>query len=197
MEVREPAVVYGKKNFTIAEYLAIEKEASEKHEYYRGELFAMSGAKVSHNIIAANLLIAMGQRLKGKPCKPFNSDQRIHIPNNSLFTYPDISVVCGEIITLDDDGWNILNPIIIIEILSPSTRDYDRGSKFKLYRAIPTLAEYILVDSESVSVEIFRVNENKTWLLEEFEQPKQALFIRSLGFSISLDEIYDGVTFNK
>jgi Uma2 family endonuclease len=120
LELREPVVAYGKKKFTIEEYLAFEKGSGEKHEYYQGEIFAISGSKIPHNIIAVNLIVLLGQKLKGKQCRPFNSDQGIHIPGNGLFTYPDISIVCGEIITKENDNWNILNPAVIIEILSPA-----------------------------------------------------------------------------
>jgi Uma2 family endonuclease len=170
MEVNEPAPAYEKKRYSIAEYLEMEKEADQKHEYYQGELFAMSGAKVQHNIIVSNLLTGLGIKLKGSSCRPFNSDQRIHIPQNTLFTYPDISIICGEINTLDNDKWNVLNPSVIIEVLSPSTRNYDRGEKFKLYRDIPTLKEYILADSESVRIEIFRLNERNHWELDEYKK---------------------------
>lgn len=148
MEVREPAIAYGKQKFTIEEYLAMEEAATEKHEYYKGEIFSMSGAKLPHNIIFKNLFGEIGIRLKGKKCQPFGSDMRVHIKANTLFTYPDISIICGEPETLDNDNWNVLNPAVIIEILSPSTKNYDRGEKFKLYRDIFTLREYILVDSE-------------------------------------------------
>src|SRR5437868_1908188 len=138
MEVKEPAVAYGKQKYTIAEYLEMEETATEKHEYYQGEIFAMSGSKVPHNIIAGNTFGSLKQKLKGKSCRPFNSDQRIHIQKNTLFTYPDISIVCGNIMTLNNDDWNVLNPTIIIEVLSPSTKNYDRVEKFKLYREIDT-----------------------------------------------------------
>ncbi len=134
MEAKEPAVAYSKERTSIEEYLEMENASDEKHEYYKGEIFAMSGAKVPHNKIAGNLFIAIGQRLKGKKCKPYNSDQRIHIQSNTLFTYPDISIICGEVITLNNDDYNVLNPSVIIEVLSKSTKNYDRGEKFKLYR---------------------------------------------------------------
>src|ERR1700704_5500452 len=100
-ELREPIAAYGKKKFTIEEYLEYENASEEKHEYYQGEIFAMSGPKVTHNIIAGNILGELSQKLKGKSCRPFHSDQRIHILENTLFTYPDISIVCGEIIRKD------------------------------------------------------------------------------------------------
>jgi Uma2 family endonuclease len=147
MECKEPALAYGRKHWSIDEYLEQEKSSDEKHEYFQGEVFAMAGATVQHNIIASTLLTELGSKLKGKGCQPFGSDLRIHIPANTLFTYPDVSVFFGEV-----------NPLVIIEILSRSTKTYDRGDKFKFYRDIITLREYVLVDSESILVEAFAVN---------------------------------------
>jgi Uma2 family endonuclease len=195
MEVKEPAVAYGNQKISITEYLEIENTALEKHEYYKGEVFAMSGAKVPHNIIAANFLASLVQKLRGKSCRPFNSDQRIHIEQNTLFTYPDISIVCGEIITLNNDEYNILNPTVLIEVLSSSTKNYDRGEKFKLYRDIPTLKEYILVDSESIHIEIFRLNEMNHWELEEYENANDNFTIKAIHESVAIAEIYEGVRF--
>jgi Uma2 family endonuclease len=195
MEVREPAVAYGKQRISIEEYLEMENAAIEKHEYYKGEIFAMSGAKVPHNRIATNFLMTLALKLKGKKCEPFGSDQRIHIEANTLFTYPDISIVCGDIITLNNDNWDVLNPAVIIEILSPSTKNYDRGEKFKLYRDIPTLREYILVDSESIHLEIFRINENNHWELEEYNSLAEKFEIAAIHKSVSTAEIYEGVSF--
>src|SRR5262245_41100679 len=124
MEIREPAIAYSKEKISVEEYLEIENASTEKHEYYKGEIFAMSGTKVPHLIISKNLMIVLGTKLKGQRCQPYSSDVRIHIESNTLFTYPDISIICGEIITLNNDGYNVLNPTIIIEILSPSTKNY-------------------------------------------------------------------------
>ena len=193
MEVREPAIAYGKEKISIEAYLEMENAAVEKSEYYKGEIFAMSGAKVPRNTIAGNLFIAIGQKLKGKKCKPYNSDQRIHIPSNTLFTYPDISIICGEIITLNNDDYNVLNPTVIIEVLSKSTKNYDRGEKFKLYRDIATLKEYILVDSESIHIEVFRLNEKGHWELEEYNSLNDAIIIKAIDEIVTLSEIYDSV----
>jgi Uma2 family endonuclease len=192
MEVREPVTAYGKKIFTIAEYLTMEAAATEKSEYYQGEIFAMSGALMPHNIIAVNTMVFLHQKLKGKNCRPFGSDMRVHIKKNTLFTYPDISVVCGKPETLNDDNFNLLNPIILIEVLSKSTKNYDRGDKFKLYRDIATLKEYILINSEAVGVEVFRVNKQNHWELEEYKTMDDALQIPTLQLSIPLNEIYEG-----
>ncbi|MEO7121384.1 MAG: Uma2 family endonuclease [Ginsengibacter sp.] len=193
MEIREPAVAYSKQKMSIEEYLEMENAAEEKHEYYKGEIFAMSGAKVPHNRITSNLLIALGSKLKGKNCHPYSSDARIHIESNTLFTYPDISIICGEVITLNDDDYNVLNPTVIIEVLSKSTANYDRGEKFKLYRDIATLKEYILVDPERIDVEIFRLNENAHWELEEYKSLADTVIIKSIDETLSVSDIYDGV----
>jgi Uma2 family endonuclease len=192
MEIKEPAIAYSQQKISIEAYLEMENAALEKHEYYKGEVFAMSGAKVPHNRISTNLLMTLGQKLKGKKCQPFGSDQRIHIQSNTLFTYPDISVVCGEILTLNNDEYNVLNPSVIIEVLSKSTKNYDRGEKFKLYRDITTLKEYVLVDSESIHIEAFRLNENNHWELEEYNDTG-SLFIKTINENIPIGEIYEGV----
>lgn len=197
MEVREPAVAYGKQKMSIEEYLEMENASLEKHEYYQGEIFAMSGAKVPHNLITKNLLIGLGIKLKGKSCQPFGSDQRIHIEANTLFTYPDISIICGDIITRNNDDYNVLNPTVLIEVLSPSTKNYDRGEKFKLYRDIPTLKEYVLVDSESIHVEIFRLNANNHWELEEYNKDAQTVLIQAINTPLSIEEIYEGTELFK
>lgn len=191
MEIKEPAPAYNKKFYSIAEYLQMENEAVEKHEYYKGEIFAMSGAGNRHNIISINIIVSLANSLKGKSCQPFGSDMRIHIPENTLFTYPDISVICGDIINPDEDENSATNPTVIFEILSPSTRNYDRGVKFMLYRAIPTLKEYILVEAESIHVEQFAINKEGLWQLKEFSSQDDQLSIDALNVNLQLKEIYD------
>ena len=193
MEIRKPAVAYNKQKISIEEYLAMENAAVEKHEYYKGEIFAMSGAKMPHNAITKNLSGNLFGKLKGKKCQPYGGDTRIHIPSNTLFTYPDVSIICGEVITLNNDDWNVLNPTVIIEVLSPSTKNYDRGEKFKLYRDIPTLKEYILVDSETIHIEVFRLNEHNHWELEEYNSIEDFLHIKAIEEKILILEIYEGV----
>jgi Uma2 family endonuclease len=193
MEVKEPEIDYSKQKISIEAYLEMENAAFEKHEFYRGEVFAMSGAKVPHNVIAGNLFVSLSVKFKGKKYKPYNSDQRIHIPSNTLFTYPDISIVCGEIVTLNNDDYNVLNPSVIIEVLSKSTKNYDRGEKFKLYRDITTLKEYILVDSESIHVEVFRLNQNSHWELEEYDDAGGHLLINAIDENLLIADIYEGV----
>jgi Uma2 family endonuclease len=195
MEVKEPAIAYNQQKISIETYLEMENASVEKHEYYQGEVFAMSGAKLPHNTIAGNLFVALANRSKGKNCKPYNSDQRIHIESNTLFTYPDISIVCGEVLTLNNDEYNVLNPAVIVEVLSRSTKNYDRGEKFKLYRDITTLKEYIVIDSENIHIEVFRLNENNHWELEEYNDMKEYLQIKAINENIPVLEIYEGVKF--
>ena len=191
MEVREPIVAYNKKHLTIEEYLDFEESSEEKHEYFQGEVFAMAGAGDPHNEIFSNLFLELGNQLKGKGCRPYGSDKRLHIPENTLFTYPDISIYCGEKKKFEKNENTSLMPTVLIEILSPSTKNYDRGGKFKLYRDIPSLKEYVLVDSESISVEIFRLNSVNHWELEEYKSIEQSLVIEALNVTLSLRDIYE------
>ena len=189
-ELREPVVAYGKKILTEAEYLAFEEAAERRHEYYRGQVFAMAPVGIRHSIIFRNVFVDIGYTLKGKSCQPFGSDLRVHIPENTLYTYPDISIFCTD--PFDTDAKYVTQPAVIIEILSPSTKDYDRGSKFELYRDIPTLKEYILIDSEKVHVEVYRINSYKHWELQEYKAPDDELEIKQVTWKLLLKEIYDG-----
>jgi Uma2 family endonuclease len=192
MEVKEPAYAYKKKFYTIQEYLQIERGSLEKHEYYKGEIFAMSGASPRHNVIAVNIITTLSIALKGKRCRPFGSDMRIQIPENSLFTYPDVSIFCGDVIISPEDKETVIQPTVIIEILSPSTKNYDRGEKFMLYRAIPALKEYILIDSESVHAEHFAINEEGLWQLKEYNNLIEKVIIETLNLQLILNDVYEG-----
>ncbi|WP_431294736.1 Uma2 family endonuclease [Pedobacter sp. P26] len=195
--VNEPVVAYQKRHYTIEEYLEMEKEATVKHEYYQGEIFAMSGAGDNHNWLFSNVFLAIGGQLKGKSCHIFGSDKRMNIPENSLFTYPDISIYCNDIKHIDIDEDTSILPTVIIEILSPSTKNYDRGKKFNLYKDIPSLKEYIMIDSESVWVQAFYIDEENNWKLNEHKEISDTLSLISMGFDVALSDIYDHVLFNK
>jgi len=192
MEINEPAVAYQKRRYSIPEYLELENAATIKHEYYQGELFAMSGAKMPHNRVAKNLLVSLELKLKGKPCEPFGSDTRIHIEKNTLFTYPDISVICGKPVSLDNDELNFLNPTVIFEVLSPSTREYDRNEKFRLYQDIPILKAYILVEPEAINIEAWHLDEQGNWILKVHNNINEILQIPAINTSLELKEIYEG-----
>jgi len=193
--VNEPVIAYQKRHYTVEEYLEMEKASTEKHEYFLGEIFAMSGAGFNHNLIFSNVFGVLAHKLKGSKCIPFGSDMRMNVPENTLFTYSDISIYCNEIKHLNEDEDTILQPTVIIEILSPSTKNYDRGKKFTLYKDIPSLKEYIMIDSESVSVEAYYIDEEKNWVLNQQKELSEALTFVSMGFNVALSDIYYYVTF--
>lgn len=189
-EIREPIVLYDKTHVTEEEYLQFERASLEKHEFFRGEVFARAGAGRRHNRIFTNVFGKLAFILHGKPCQPYGSDLRIHIPQNTLYTYPDISIICDEPRISEKDEDTVTSPTVLIEILSPSTKNYDRGDKFKLYRDIPTLREYILIDSQAISVEAFRINNLGHWELEEYNDLSENLSLPTLVITIPLTEIY-------
>jgi len=193
--VNEPAVAYQKRHYTVEEYLEMEKASTVKHEYFQGEVFAMSGAGDNHNEIFSNVFGEICNKLKDKPCRPYGSDKRMNIPENTLFTYPDISIYCNGLIHSEFDDDTSILPTVIIEILSPSTRNYDKGKKFNLYKDIPSLKEYIMIESESVLVEAYYINEEKNWALNQHKELSEALTFVSMGFNIALSDIYYYVTF--
>ena len=194
-EVKEPAPKY---NYVSPEqYLEMERASEEKHEYYNGEVFLMSGASPAHNDICYNINRLIASPLHGKGCKLYGSDFRIHIPENSLFTYPDFSIVCGKTKTSEVYTDNLTNPAVIIEILSKSTRNYDRGMKFAFYRSIKPLQEYILIDSTSVAVEIYIRQTDNSWLLKEYKQLSDSFFISTISLTLFLKDIYDDANFNE
>ncbi len=194
--VNEPAVAYQKRHYTIEEYLEMEKASTVKHEYFQGEIFAMSGAGDNHNEIFSNVFGEIAYKLKGKPCRPYGSDKRMSIPENTLFTYPDISIYCNGLKHSEFDEDTSISPTVIIEILSPSTKNYDRGKKFKLYKDIPSLQEYIMIDSESVLVEAYYINDDQNWILNKHEEISDRLILASMGFDVALSDIYSHVSFN-
>ncbi|MEO6453630.1 MAG: Uma2 family endonuclease [Ginsengibacter sp.] len=190
-EVKEPGVKYN--HISPEEYLEMERTSEEKHEYYKGEVFAMSGASHIHNVIAYNINRLTASFLHGKGCKIFGSDFRINIPENTLYTYPDFSIICGKAEITDTD--NITNPSVVIEILSKSTKDYDRGTKFSLYRNIKTLKEYVLIDSTSVTIEIYTRQDYNSWILKEYSQLSDKFTISTINLTLSLKDVYDDVNF--
>lgn len=185
------------KFISIEEYLLMEEDSEIKHEYYRGEVFAMAGGTIAHNRIVRNVLTSLDNFLNGKDCEVFPSDLKIHIEANTLFTYPDISIVCEKLERWNDRNDTITNPTVIIEVLSKKTRNYDRGEKFKLYRRLPSLKEYILVSSMEISVERFTKQETGVWNFREITNPDELVSIETIGFSIPIKEFYRNVIFEE
>lgn len=191
--INEPAPKY---NFiSQEEYLEMERAALDKHEYYQGEVFAMSGASLRHNRIAVNTLTDLANKLKDKSCQPYGSDMRIHIPKNTLYTYPDISIICGDAELTDDKFDTATNPSVIIELLSKSTRNYDRFEKFSLYREIASLKEYILIDTQRVHVEKHIRNADNSWQLTDYYSLNDRFIISAVNVSVSLADVYAGISF--
>lgn len=193
---KEAAASYHRQ-YTLEQYLKIEKKSSSKHEYFQNEIFSMAGASDAHNEIFSSLFFQMASKLKGKPCRPYGSDKRLHIPQNTLYTYPDISVYCNGLIHAVNDTNSSILPSVLIEILSDSTQTYDRGDKFKLYRDIPSLKEYILIDSERIAIEAFYLNSKNNWELQEYVSEKDTLTFKSLEIAIDIANIYENINFRS
>jgi Uma2 family endonuclease len=175
---------------TEEEYLAFERASDVRHELVNGEIVAMAGGSPRHGLIATNVGGALVARLRGGPCRAVNSDVRVHIPDTGLYTYPDITVVCGQPETHPADRDALTNPRVIFEVLSRSTEAYDRGAKFDHYRRCASLAEYVLVDQRERRILHHRRVEGG-WLLSEVG-PDGTLALPALGCELPLAEIYDG-----
>ncbi len=183
------------KYITEEEYLAAEEISLEKHEYYKGEVFVMAGASFTHNDLVRDTLISIGNFLEDKPCRIYPSDMRIHITANTLHTYPDLSIFCEPVLAYKKRTDTATNPSVIIEVLSPSTEDYDRGGKFKLYREISSLKEYILISSTQILIEKYSYQSDGEWKFNEYKKGEDILTIQSIDFKISLTTIYRKVKF--
>lgn len=180
---------------TVAEYLAMEDVAEEKHEYFDGEVIAMAGASFPHNQITANVQRETSVWLKGKSCRIYGSDLKVHVKTKSGFVYPDHTIICNGPQFLDGRNDTVINPVVIIEVFSFSTQEVDHGRKFMLYRQIPSLREYILVSSLEPWVEKFTKDANGVWTLSEYQNSSEALEMASINYQIPLEEIYRDVVF--
>ena len=180
--------------FTPQEYLALERKSETRNEYYNGEIFAMAGASREHNLTVANLLRDIGNQLEDRPCESYPSDMRVYIEATGLYTYPDVSVVCGEPRFQDREVDTLLNPTVIVEVLSPSTEAYDRGNKFRHYRRIGSLREFVLISQDRMMVERY-TRQGNDWVLSDMTDPDQVLKLESIGCQIPLDRIYAKIKF--
>lgn len=170
------------------EYLARERLAPEKSELVNGVVLAMAGASKRHNALVRNLLRALGNRLDGKPCQPYASDLRIMVPATGLYTYPDVTVICGPPISHRKDAETYVNPTLIVEVLSDKTEAFDRGAKFAHYRSIPSLQTYVLVAQDEVRVEWFEREEGKFTFRDA--TAGGTVELPSVGVSLAVDELY-------
>jgi Uma2 family endonuclease len=180
--------------YTFDDYLAVERKAiDEKHEYVAGRVYAMTGASYNHNLIVANLSRRLGNQLEARPCSVLTNDMRVRIETADACKYPDVVTLCEEPQFYDDRCDVLLNPILVIEVLSPSTEAYDRGGKFAVYRALPCLREYVLVAQDRFSVEVFTRQPDDRWLLTAYSTPEDEVVFDSIRCQIALREIYDKV----
>ncbi|WP_114791217.1 Uma2 family endonuclease [Niabella yanshanensis] len=175
-------------------YLAEERRSSTKHHYFNGDVVAMAGASIAHNTIVSNLIREVGVFLKEKDCNIFPSDLRVNIPSAATYTYPDATIICGSPEVTDEQRDTVKNPTVIFEVLSATTREYDTSKKFLFYQRIPSLKEYILIDSTLRSVVIYRRQEDELWNIAVTEGAEGSLKISSIGFSLSFKELYSNVT---
>ena len=180
--------------YTEDQYLQMEEQADYKSEYFRGEIFMMAGGTPNHNRIKENLSIEIGVILKKRgSCRSYSSDQRIHIPENSLYTYPDIAVICGSNEHSKKDKNTITNPSVLIEVIFEGSGAYDRGDKFRLYRDIESLQEYVMVNSINVGVEIYRRTADNRWLLaQDAYKLSDSVTIQSIEATLFLSDLYNG-----
>jgi Uma2 family endonuclease len=177
---------------SIQEYLALERVSEMRHEYLDGEMFAMSGATYPHNVIAGNLFGLLWTQFRGRHCRAFQESMRVRTPTGFI-AYPDVVALCGERNFEDSTLDTLLNPALIIEVLSPSTQDYDRRTKLVHFRSIPSLSDCLLVAQDRVHIEHYQRQGNGGWQLEELDDPTQTIELPSIGCRLALKDVYENV----
>ncbi len=179
--------------WTVEQYLEFERTSEEKHEYLDGQIISMAGASGNHNRIVANTIVGLGPQLREGPCAIYASDQRVKA--GRLYAYPDVSVVCGPSRYTDDTPQTLLNPTLIVEVLSPSTESFDRGKKFEQYRALESLQEYVLVSQDSHHIEHYVRQGDDQWLYSDARGLNAVMELPSIGCTLALADVYEKVTF--
>ena len=186
-----------KKYITPEEYLALEEKAEHRSEYYQGEIFALAGGSANHNQISGNIYTKLNTTFGDQNCQPFIGDMKVWIEKKDLFTYPDVAVVCGEIEFYENRDDAIINPLVIIEVLSESTTTYDHIEKFEYYRTLPSFQEYILVDQYKIHIEHYYKESKGKWIFTEYHQKDDILHFEKIDFEMSLKDIYRRIKFKK
>ncbi len=181
--------------FTPAQYMEMDRQADHRSEYLSGEVFAMAGAGEAHNLIVTNVVGELRSRLRGRPCRTYPSDMKVEVGPWGLFTYPDVSVVCGEPRFHDANRDMVQNPRLVVAVPSPSTEAYDRGGKFAQYRRLDSLTDSLLISPSECRAELFMRQPDNQWLLSEFTGDQEAVVIASLGCELPLSEVYERVEF--
>lgn len=183
--------------FTAEQYLALEEHSETKHEFYNGKIYDMAGGTPDHSLLQGNLVTLLNQQLRATPCRVFSSDMRLFIEESGLYTYPDLSVVCGKLQFAPKSKTTITNPILLVEVLSESTRTYDRGAKFKFYKQIPSLQEYLLVESERAHAEVLRRAARGQWTIDIYDGLEAVAVLHSVPCKIPLAELYAKVSWRE
>ena len=183
--------------YSIEEYLALEESADYKSEYIDGEIFPMAGGSTNHNQIAGNFYAELNFAFKTEDYHIFMSDVRLWIPKKRIYTYPDVMVVCGKPEYYNNRTDTITNPRVIIEVLSPSTKRYDRSKKFEAYRTIPTVEEYLLLDQNRKYIEHFSKMDHNRWSFAEYNESDETIALASVSFEIAVADIYNKVNFEQ
>ena len=176
------------------EYLEFERKSASKHEYLKGEVFPMTGASLKHNLISVNITAEFRRQLKQTDCKVVTNDMRVKAPGATLYTYPDVVAYCGEPLLEDEQFDTLLNPCLIVEVLSKSTAAYDQEEKFGYYRTIESLNEYVLVAQNAHHVAQFAKQPDGRWLLTDIRGLESSVALTSVPCTLALEEIYDGVS---
>lgn len=179
------------------EYLRLERQSEHKSEYVNGQIFAMTGASRKHNLITTNISSSLHTQLKGRPCEVYAIDMRVKVRATGLYTYPDVAVACGEPEFEDDFVDTLLNPTLLVEVLSPSTERYDRIAKSSYYRTIESLAEHLLVAQDEIRVEQYSKQPNGEWSLFEYVTLDSTAQLHSINCTLVLSEVYDRINFES
>jgi len=184
-----------RRSYSLEEYRQLEEAAEFKSEYRDGEIVPMTGGTINHNRITINICTFLKYALRGKNAEPFMSDLRLWIPRFRRGTYPDVMVIQGQVAFNEGRKDEVLNPVLIVEVLSQSTKDFDRENKFRFYRSIPEFREYVLVNQYEFLVEQYIKNESGQWLFQESEGEGRTITFASVGVQMSITDIYQGVVF--
>jgi Uma2 family endonuclease len=197
MELKEPAAMSAvvKKKMTEEEYLAQERVNAFKSEFFNGEVFAMAGASINHNVIKDNLIGDLHGKLAGAGCRTLSSDQRLKVNQTGLYTYPDIMIVCEKPERAEADSETIVNPQVIIEVLSDKTESYDRYEKFEHYKRLSSVREYVLVAQNRIGLERYLRNAEGAWIIQTFTQADETFSFASVPVNVKIADIYSGVEF--
>ena len=185
-----------KRIYTLKEYIELEKKMGQKYEYHSGQIYSLAGGTIEHGLICGNIYSEIKNELANKEseCYPLNSEVRLHLDKTESYVYPDTMVICGEMEKANDNNLAVKNPILIVEVLSKTTADYDRGDKFHMYRKIPTFREYVIIEQERYIVDVqYRKHKDALWMINRYEGIDSEIELKSIGISLTMEKLYERV----